>query len=304
MGRGHESRQTAQLVSTLETDASASWQRLRRVWPELDWEAAVFSHGAFHHVAVLGDSAVVRVSFASEHVTQTRAEFENLRTVVRMGLPFPVPSPLHEPYSEAEWSAQSTTFIAGEPQLERPWPQVREPIANVLTALREASVVGVDAMRPVRDWCGAEQWPEIVGSITSSLDHELAKTAQRVVRDVLEVEASAAKPGLVHGDLGPHNLLWTSNRLPGVIDFDNACIGDPAIDLAPLIGHFGADAVAEIADPEILARGQVHRASLSLQVAAAAELSRDEQLRDFALRNFSERLEAGTLYDPDARRIA
>ena len=45
----------------------------------------------------------------------------------------------------------------------------------------------------------------------------------------------------------------------------------------------------------------LHRASLSLQVAAAAELRHDTTPRDFALANFGERYWAGTLYDPDGQ---
>jgi hypothetical protein len=45
-----------------------------------------------------------------------------------------------------------------------------------------------------------------------------------------------------------------------------------------------------------------HRASLPLQVAAAAELTGDQHLRDHALTNFTTRLAAGTLYDPAGAR--
>lgn len=46
----------------------------------------------------------------------------------------------------------------------------------------------------------------------------------------------------------------------------------------------------------------LHRATLSLQVAAAAELRGDERLRDFMLSNFDKRHAAGTLYDPGGKR--
>ncbi|MGV9677832.1 phosphotransferase [Nocardia sp. NPDC003482] len=46
-----------------------------------------------------------------------------------------------------------------------------------------------------------------------------------------------AIPGLpadtvVHGDLGPDHVLVEGDRLTGVIDFGDAHVGDPAIDLA------------------------------------------------------------------------
>src|SRR3954468_14362555 len=35
----------------------------------------------------------------------------------------------------------------------------------------------------------------------------------------------------LHGDLHPANLLVESDRLCGVIDFGDLCVGDPAVDL-------------------------------------------------------------------------
>jgi len=38
--------------------------------------------------------------------------------------------------------------------------------------------------------------------------------------------------GLIHGDLGPHHLLVRDDRVVGVIDWSDARVGDPALDLA------------------------------------------------------------------------
>ncbi len=104
---------------------------------------------------------------------------------------------------------------------------------------------------------------------------------------------------LVHGDFGHHNVLWQGTDAVSLIDVDNACIGDPANDIAPLIGSYGARQVAQVASDELLHRGMAHRATLSLQVAAAAQLAGRHALRDHALSYFIRRNEAGTLYDPE-----
>jgi aminoglycoside phosphotransferase (APT) family kinase protein len=103
---------------------------------------------------------------------------------------------------------------------------------------------------------------------------------------------------LCHGDFGPHNILWHQDRAAGLIDLDHACLGDPAIDLAPLIGCHGVQAIRPIARPDALKRAMFHRATLSLQVAAAAHLNGSYELRDHALRNFTSRNDNGTLFDP------
>lgn len=79
----------------------------------------------------------------------------------------------------------------------------------------------------------------------------------------------------------------------GVIDLDNACLGDPAIDLAPLIGAFGSARIADIADKETLGKS-----SPGFTVAVVAELINDSKPRDFALSNFQKRFDAGALQDP------
>ncbi len=45
----------------------------------------------------------------------------------------------------------------------------------------------------------------------------------------------------IHGDFGPTNILWdqAAGRVSGITDFGWASVGDPAADLAALIGLFG-----------------------------------------------------------------
>ncbi|HSO46904.1 MAG TPA: aminoglycoside phosphotransferase family protein [Rhizobiaceae bacterium] len=283
-------------MSTLGQDTSVIWQDLREVWPDLDWARLDSKHGAFHHVAVLGDSSVVRVSTARRHEEQTLREYQNLSAVQSLGLPLRTPRVRCGPEVRAGFSALVTSFIPGEHDLKMVWSQVREPVAEILHSLRESTVPELHTLRPVRQWCGGEQWPRIIEQLSSALDETVARTARRVVADVLTAEPDNGRT-LVHGDFGLHNLLWGGHGLPAVIDWDNASVGDPAIDLAPLIGMFGADAVGEIADTDLVERAQRHRASLPLQVAAAADLAGDLALRNFALDNFTKRFRNDTLYD-------
>ncbi len=55
-------------------------------------------------------------------------------------------------------------------------------------------------------------------------------------------EPSAFTPVLLHGDLGDDQILVDARtgRVTGVIDFDDAAIGDPALDFAGLLRHLGA----------------------------------------------------------------
>lgn len=277
------------------------WADLRYAWPELPWDRAQFRRGAFHHVAVLGEDAVVRVVFGLRHAQSTISETANLAAFPCAGLPFGMPSVMGSPVHGDGWSAQVNSFVAGEHRPLELWAAVRGALGVVVAAVTDLVPVS-SGLRPVREWCGAGQWPAVVAGITADLPPREAKAAAKVVADVLAAEEPVV-PRIVHGDLGLHNVLWKGAEISGLVDFDNACVGDPAMDLAPLVGAFGAAAVTEIADADLVARAQLHRASLSLQVAAAAELAGDANLRDFALGNFGARFRSGTLYDPGPRRF-
>lgn len=105
--------------------------------------------------------------------------------------------------------------------------------------------------------------------------HELGGQLRRFRDDVLprlpagERDAGAglldrlARPApatcLVHGDVGPAHLLVVGDRVSGVIDWGDARIGDPALDLAWLTHGSGAAAAVAAgygAGPGLLARAR------------------------------------------------
>lgn len=51
----------------------------------------------------------------------------------------------------------------------------------------------------------------------------------------------AMTPVLLHGNVGPETILYDAKerRISGVIDFSRACLGDPALDFARLVGPTG-----------------------------------------------------------------
>jgi aminoglycoside phosphotransferase (APT) family kinase protein len=48
------------------------------------------------------------------------------------------------------------------------------------------------------------------------------------------VPAAPARPSVVHGDVGPHNVLVDAGRLTAVLDWERSHVGDPAEDLVYL----------------------------------------------------------------------
>lgn len=276
-----------------------------RAWPEHDWTRATLARGAFHDVLVLSPVLVARIPIGARGHRRAEREAAVLAAVAALGLPVQTPAPLGDPVEAEGRSGQCSTFVAGELREQASWCEVRDGFAEALDALgsdhRTEDLVAVPGPR---QWCGGDEWTAIVADrLGPRLPIAVAHHASRVAAEVLATEEGVA-PGFVHGDLGLHNVLWTGTRITGLVDLDNAAVGDPAIDVAPLLGRYGARRVGEIVAPDVLARAMRHRASLSLQVAAAAELAGRAELRDHALRNFCRRYEEGTLYDPGRSRPA
>lgn len=287
---------------------------LRECWPRFDWARARVHRSCFHDVAILVPELVARASRHGEQVERVRREHGVLDALAALALPFAVPRCLSGVIARAGRAGMLATYVPGAPRPGVSWGDAAGPIGGVLRALSAADVALVRERLPApRAWCGGARWPALVEErLVPRLPGDLRSAAVAVVDTVLEAERGVPQ-ALVHGDFGPHNLLWggsvggaggvgSAGGVSGLIDFDHACVGDPAMDVASLISFFGAAAVGSVIDPPTLERGMLHRASLTLQLAAAAELLGDDALREHALGNFVSRTRAGTVYDPGGQR--
>ncbi|MQY29275.1 aminoglycoside phosphotransferase family protein [Nocardia aurantia] len=273
-------------------DELIAW--LTDVRSDHDWTHATVRRGCFHDVAVTG-SVVARVSRHGSQPERTAREHATLTAVAAANVPVEHPRPLSGVIDRADRSATLVTVAPGYERPQPDWHLVGEDLGALLRALHETAV---GPMPAPRSWCGGARWPDIVAdSVIPELPDDCASAAGRVVTNILTVEAPAT--GFVHGDFGPHNILWRGTEIRSLIDFDHSCVGDPAIDYASLISFYGAAAVGTLTpDAALLDRALHHRAGFTLQLAAAAVLVGDEGLFRHAIGNFGSRLRAGTLHDP------
>lgn len=265
---------------------------LREQWPDLPWHRLHETHGAFHHVLLLPPVAAVRVRTGAGHEAAVQQEHETLTALSETGLP--VPSPLRPPVHTPDWSAAAVSFVDGAARKARDWSEDR---VAILPLLEEWAAIGcanpqlAEALPPARSWCGGDRWPALVDEMLAA-EPALCEVARHRVQDVLAREAEE-EHSAVHGDLGPHNLLWGQRGRPMLIDTDHAAWADPAIDVAPLLAHYPGDRLAADLSSPLLDRAVAHRRVLSLQVAAGAQLRGDRALRDHALGNFARRVRSG-----------
>lgn len=297
------STQTADRRGNGEPDDPASVRDVAaRFWPEWDWAAAHVTRGAFHQVALHPDGPVIRVAIGRDAAARTARERGILSALTRVTAATALPAPLDAPGDAVAAGVSLVTKVPGRPLAGTATPPGGlASYEAALRGLRDVPLPQVDALPAPREWCGGSSWPNVVAD---RLLPRLPASARAFAQDVVGFVVGSAPADVVlsHGDFGPHNMLWDGDQLSGLVDLDHACIGDPAIDIAPLIGYHGAAAVAQICAGDELRRALHHRASLPLQVAAAADLAGLDALRDHALRNFSQRFAAGTVFDPAGSR--
>jgi hypothetical protein len=268
-------------------------------WPEYRWDDATAHRGAFHDVLVLPGHVVARMAKQAGASTRLAVEHRTLTRLAARGR-WAIPAALGNLRTADDGRAgMLTSWLPGTHRDEVAWADVAHELAALIAALATGSVLrATGALPPPRTWCGGSAFPGIVRTdLVPLLAPADGAAAEAAVTRMLSTERGGV---LVHGDLGLHNILWDdSGRVRGLIDLDHAAIGDPAIDVAPLLGRFGTTALGSVVGADVLRRAMIHRATLPLQVAAAATIVGDHRLRDTALRNFTRRRADGTLHDPD-----
>lgn len=68
------------------------------------------------------------------------------------------------------------------------------------------------------------------------------------------------EPVLLHGELVPIHIFFNKEKLTGVVDFGEASIGDPALDLLFLIWGYGQDFVNKMVSKQPILKANLNRA--------------------------------------------
>ena len=162
--------------------------------------------------------------------TIARDEFRLLTALRAAGLPAPAPYDLDETGELLGAPGVVIEYIEGETDFA---PAHRDDylqqFAAQLTQIHSVDVPACNLSFLPRQ---AETWASIINTRPKQLDDSLDEGR---IRDAL----AAAWPwrqhspsALLHGDYWPGNILWRDGRLVGVIDWEDAALGDPLADLA------------------------------------------------------------------------
>jgi aminoglycoside phosphotransferase (APT) family kinase protein len=163
-------------------------------------------------------------------------------------LSYPVPVPTHV----GRWRGRpffAYDRIEGTPLTALPAPaDLAERMGRVVAELhafpveRAASLLATGS--PEASWWGGYEdlWEVVEQVALPELDTDLADAVRRHLGRLLD-DRPAFEPALVHDDLGPEHILLRPDGTIALIDFEDATVGDPAVDLTWLVAELGPAAL-------------------------------------------------------------
>lgn len=214
-------------------------------------------------------SVVLRVHGAAHHGHPADLEYRLLQALRRAGLP--VPEPLFVDTSGALLKAPFlvTGFIEGTSEI--PLAKAEQRIASMAELLAQIHRLPTGPLPALPE--RLDPLPEVFDFLPHGNEWSALRAHLRSLTDT----AYRGPARLLHGDFWPKNLLWQDGRIAGVLDWEDAALGDPLSDVAcsqvelryqlgkPAMERFArAYALHQAIDTERLALWQVY-------VAAAAQ---------------------------------
>lgn len=237
-----------------------------------DAPVAALGEGTDHRVLRVGDDLLVRLAKAPD--ADALAREARLLARVAAASPLPVPAPV---FADPAAGALAYRRLGGVPLLSLPAdvraalaPAVLRDLARLLDALGRlppaemAALVAPD-VRP------ANAWLDEARETYAAVRRAVPPGERRAVEAFLDAPApdlSRAPIRFAHNDLGIEHVLVDAafGRVTGVLDWSDAALADPAVDVGRLARDLGAAALDALAgDAETRARAVFHARCLLLE---------------------------------------
>ena len=229
-----------------------------------EWE--LHAGGSAHIVVNAGHLMSVRIA-----KNPTSGENVRRRTEALTRLPdfdFAIPRPLTPVLQDGRYTAVGRTWLPGAPRA----PGSADPreLRRALEQIRHADARDAEPWldRPGQHWGGHRRRHVLLDQVLPLLLPRNRDRAMSAIEDLVALEN--VTPQLVHGDLMGSNMLWDGEHLVGVIDWDHACMSDPAYEVASLGLWFGWSSVRDATDPESYERAKLHARIFPVQAIAYA----------------------------------
>ncbi len=230
----------------------SKWKKkIEKLTPVIDVDSLAVNDSGIHNTIVtVNHEWIYRFPKYSEEAERIAKEYHLLRALGQyISLPVPYPE-----YSNLEGESVSDIYIAyrlipGKPLFRQSFLQIdnHERLAAQLgTFLKELHSIPIDNFVSLdietvdsrMKWLGF--YNEMKKKLYPSMRQDARERIDRVFDMFLNDPSNFTfKKTLVHGDLGPTNILHVGDNISGIIDFSEAGIDDPAVDIASLMGDLG-----------------------------------------------------------------
>ena len=248
---------------------------------------------------------ICRVPRHDGAVASLRTEYKLLHVLSSSRLSLPVPRPVCANVDGGPGRSYMVyPLIHGRPLTREIYRGLRtdgraavaEALGRFLAELHAIDPAGLDGEVVLPREGGPDWWANLHRRLERQILPLLSRAARARVRanrgrysDLMRQQGPPPQ-ALIHGDFGPTNILWdqAGGRVSGIIDFGSAGIGDPAADLAGLIGPFGyAEEIIRLMGQstypgavQMLRRARLYASTFALQEALhGAECGDAEALR-------------------------
>jgi aminoglycoside phosphotransferase (APT) family kinase protein len=179
---------------------------------------------------------------------KARREFLTLELLREYGIPAPTPLYLDQTGELLGIPGIVTAYVPGRQVHRPPDPLMWARTLAITLAGIHAVPIGnggdhflLDADREASWFARTDTTPDYLAR------HRDGETLWQAVRHMLGRRVPA-KPGLVHLDYWPGNVLWQGDTVSAVVDWEEAAYGDPAIDVAYARLNMALDGVDRAAD--------------------------------------------------------
>lgn len=224
-------------------------QAIKEKYPDLTINKYTFiNQGQNSYVAVINDEFVFKFPRYNQVIEELKKESIFLKKIsgyITLDIPLPY-------FSSFESNEVGGVFIGYEMikgvPLERELlyklGNKHEVVAQIADFLKELHGLPVgnfnDGFMEKRD--GYEYWSNMFVKIRENIFPHIREDAKEHISKTFhkfldDGENFMYEPVIIHGDLGSSNIIFDTEkeRVSGIIDFGQASIGDPAIDIASLI---------------------------------------------------------------------
>jgi aminoglycoside 2''-phosphotransferase len=270
-------------------------ERIRQLYPNFGATTArlVDGQGQNNQILIVDERWVFRFPHYTQGAERLTRTVEILRTLGG-ALPLRIPdlAMVYVDSKSADKVFVGYPLIEGEPLWADAFEQLpdeasRQRVADQLAAFLKAlhgypveevlpdDVTGFDPLAPWRDL-----YAMIRSRLYSAMRSDARDTVSRHFETFLDdPQNRSILPSLIHGDFGTSNILYDpeSGNVVGVIDFDSAGVGDPAVDLAAASGY-GSHRFARVYPKvkEMTSRIDFYRGTFALQEALFGAENGDE----------------------------